>query len=492
MSTTYDPLAIHRFSQPTPADGWLVSEWAAGQSTIMNWSPDHVRTAADGATELVLDNAPAGSPKAFLGGEFQSDAVATTGTWSWTAEAPDMVDGAVFGMFTYKADYANDPWLEFDFEFVGADTSEVELTVHMEDAAGNHITNLHRTVIDLGFDAADEFHTYELTLTGTGAVFRADGEVIAYFSGADMPGGVWNTGELKSFVDLWAADPRYDGWTGHWTDPGEPLVGRVADAEVRPGDVSGAMPILGTGGANALSGTSGRDVVDGLAGNDMLSGGAGDDRMMGGYGHDTLQLDAGNDWLDGGDGSDWVRFSGSVGATVDLGNWWGSQNTGHGTDSLRGIENASGSSAADKISGGTGANQLKGQAGDDWVDGREGADQIWGGFGRDGMSGGVDRDVDVFVFNSAAQSAVGSQRDYVLNFVSGIDEVDLRPIDANTGLAGNQAFAWGGTQAAANSAWYATSGSNVILKADTTGDGVADFELQLNGLSSLGAGDLLL
>ncbi len=488
----YDPLAIYQFNEPVPEDGWLVSEWEAGQSTITDWLPSHVRTASDGVTEVVLDNAPSGFSDPFAGGEIRSNESATIGTWSWTAQAPEMVDGAVFGLFAYMADPAGQPWLEFDFEWAGEDTSEVYLTVHMVDENGNHITNVEPTVIDLGFDAADGFHTYELTLTGTGAVFRADGEVIAYFSGADMPGGVWNTGPLVSYVDIWAADSRYDEWTGHWTDPGEPLVGRVAEAEVRPGDVGGAMPILGSSGTNTLSGTGGDDVVDGLAGNDTLGGGAGHDRLAGGYGNDTLHLDAGNDWLNGGDGADWVRFSGSVGATVDLGNWWGSQNTGHGTDSLRGIENASGSSAADKISGGTGANQLKGQAGDDWVDGREGADQIWGGFGRDGMSGGVDRDVDVFVFNSAAQSAVGSQRDYVLNFVSGIDEVDLRPIDANTGLAGNQAFAWGGTQAAANSAWYATSGSNVILKADTTGDGVADFELQLNGLSSLGAGDLLL
>ncbi len=492
MTMAYTPLAIHRMSQPAPANGWLISEWAAGQTSIMSWSPDHVRIAADGATELVLDNAPIGASKPFLGGEIQSDAVATTGTWSWTAEAPDMVDGAVFGMFTYKADYATQPWLEFDFEFVGADTSEVELTVHMVDAAGKHITNLHRTVIDLGFDAADGLHTYDMTLTGTGAVFRADGQVIAYFSGADMPGGVWNTGPLKSFVDLWAADSRYDGWTGHWTDPGVPLVGRITDASVRPGDLSGAMPILGTSGTNSLTGTAGRDVMDGLAGDDTLSGGAGDDRIMGGYGNDTLQLDTGNDWLDGGDGSDWLRISGSVGATVDLSNWWGSQATGHGTTSIRGIENASGSSGADKLSGGTGANQLKGQAGDDWLDGKQGADQIWGGFGRDGMSGGVDRDVDVFIFNSTAQSAVGSNRDYVLNFVSGIDDIDLRTIDANAGLTGDQAFAWGGTTAGANSVWYAVSGTNVILKVDATGDGVADFELQLNGVSSIGANDLLL
>jgi beta-glucanase (GH16 family) len=93
----------------------------------------------------------------------------------------------------------------------------------MEDDAGRHITNLDKTVIDLGFDASAGFHTYDIVLTGTSAVFRVDGEVIHEFTAEDMPGNVWRTGELKSVVDLWAADARYDKWTGHWTDPGVPL-----------------------------------------------------------------------------------------------------------------------------------------------------------------------------------------------------------------------------------------------------------------------------
>jgi beta-glucanase (GH16 family) len=48
-----------------------------------------------------------------------------------------MVDGAVFGMFTYRADHFNDPWIEFDFEFVGADTTKVRLNIHMETATAS-------------------------------------------------------------------------------------------------------------------------------------------------------------------------------------------------------------------------------------------------------------------------------------------------------------------------------------------------------------------
>ena len=51
-------LAIYTLGQPRPDDGWLVSDWGAGQTTIMNWSPDNVRVASDGEVQLVLDRAP--------------------------------------------------------------------------------------------------------------------------------------------------------------------------------------------------------------------------------------------------------------------------------------------------------------------------------------------------------------------------------------------------------------------------------------------------
>ena len=177
----------------------------------MQWSDDNVRVGADGAVELVLDRSPAGAYRPYQGRELQGTEVATTGTWGWTVQAPQMEPGAVFGMVTYKADWEHQPWVEFDFEFVGADTTKVQLAIHMEDAAGNHITlndnGLQKSVIDLGFDAAEGFHAYEVTVTDTAAIFYIDGAVVARFSAADMPGSVWNIGPMKSYVDLWAVAP---------------------------------------------------------------------------------------------------------------------------------------------------------------------------------------------------------------------------------------------------------------------------------------------
>src|SRR3712207_2246984 len=99
-----------------PANTWWVSTHTAGMTTISNWSTDNVQVEPSGTVDLILDNAPSGSSRPFMGGEINSYATAATGTFSWTAQAPRMVDGAVFGLFACKANYATQPWLEYDFE----------------------------------------------------------------------------------------------------------------------------------------------------------------------------------------------------------------------------------------------------------------------------------------------------------------------------------------------------------------------------------------
>lgn len=99
--------------------------------------------------------------------------------------------------------------------------------------------------------------------------------------------------------------------------------------------------------------------------------------------------------------------------------------------------------------------------------------------------------MDRFVFAAATDSAVGTLRDTIYNFVSGRDDIDLARIDANTGLTGNQAFSFAAS-AAAHAVWAVASGANLILRLDRSGDALADMELTLAALTSLQAGDVIL
>jgi hypothetical protein len=119
--------------------------------------------------------------------------------------------------------------------------------------------------------------------------------------------------------------------------------------------------------------------------------------------------------------------------------------------------------------------------------------------GSDSLYGGVDKVRDVFDFNSIAESKVGTARDKVYNFLKGIDDLDLKTIDANTKVSGDQAFKFAGTKVAANSVWYAAKevdGSSktkdIIVYGDVNGDAKADFEIGLVGVTSLTTADFVL
>lgn len=232
-------------------------------------------------------------------------------------------------------------------------------------------------------------------------------------------------------------------------------------------------------------------LIAGTEGADDLAGTSGDDRILGQGGDDRVAMDAGNDRIDGGEGRDWVTAEGSAGLVVDLA-LAGAQSTGYGTDTILNVENARGGAGADRLSGNAGANELWGGAGSDVLAGRGGSDRLVGGAGRDQMSGGVDGAEDVFVFLAASDSSVGRKRDVVSDFASGVDALDLSAIDPRAGVAGDQAFAYAGSTAAAYSVWAVAYRGDLLVRGDVNGDRTADFEIRLNDVTSINLGDLIL
>jgi serralysin len=263
---------------------------------------------------------------------------------------------------------------------------------------------------------------------------------------------------------------------------------------------------------NAVGG-SGNDTLTGNALANRLAGNGGNDSLDGAGGNDTLVGGAGNDTLKGGTGNDTADYSGHGGAlTVRLGTT-ATQNTGAaGSDVLSGIESATGgagndsltgSAAANLLQGGGGADKLAGLGGNDTLLGGAGSDNLRAGDGADLLSGGAARDVlrgnagaDTFQFSDLAESGVaGSQRDVVRDFAPGIDTVDLSGIDADSLLAGDQAFAFIGAgpfSGAAGELRYVNTATKTIVHADVDGDGGADFAMLFNGILAFQEGDFTL
>jgi serralysin len=245
----------------------------------------------------------------------------------------------------------------------------------------------------------------------------------------------------------------------------------------------------GTSAADHIIGTTAADIIRGYGGSDLLEGRAGADKIYGAAGNDTLNGGTGNDTLTGGTGRDVFLFSAGDGSDVitDLGAGDSVKITGYASaqsvaqagtnvvvtfsasDTVTfsnatvatvqaalqfGSGGGSGGGAAGTITGTANGDVLNGTAGNDIIyglggydviHGGGGNDRIYGGLGGDGLYGGAG--ADVFAYNSAAEGPqyglVYTEWDIIYDFQS-IDKIDLSAIDANTLVAGNQAFFFAG------------------------------------------------
>jgi Ca2+-binding RTX toxin-like protein len=140
-----------------------------------------------------------------------------------------------------------------------------------------------------------------------------------------------------------------------------------------------------------------------------------------------------------------------------------------------------------------GSDTISGLGGDDLLDGGPGTDYLIGGAGADQLVGGAG--VDRFQFDTASDSAVGAA-DTIWDFVrSQGDKIHLSGVDANSLVAGDQAFTFISTSAfsgAAGELRYVRSGGNTSIYGDLDGDAVADFQININGEHTLVSSDFVL
>ncbi len=159
----------------------------------------------------------------------------------------------------------------------------------------------------------------------------------------------------------------------------------------------------------------------------------------------------------------------------------------------------------DELYGGYGADLLDGGLHDDVLWGNTGDDTLLGGDGNDSLDGGAGRDIftggagaDVFYFRNASDmGTTNAAADRITDFdwTQG-DKINLWGIDANTTMAGSQAFTLIGTAAfsgVAGQLRYVSDGAGGLrIQMDTNGDGVADLILSLSNLTDLQASDFAL
>lgn len=241
--------------------------------------------------------------------------------------------------------------------------------------------------------------------------------------------------------------------------------------------------VYGGSGNDTLYGEAGNDTLYGGSGADELRGGADADKLYGGTGVDVIYGGTGNDVLDGGADAD-TLYGDSDGATLLT----------SGNDTLNG------GFGNDWLYGEAGNDTLNGGADSDWLMGGSGTDTLIGGAGEDMMYGGTG--ADTFVFLSDGDFGTG-HGDFIKDFChTEGDRIDLRGVDANTTLAGNQAFRLvSGPSETAGDMWLSGGDGTrqfVQLNIDGVSDGVhlADFRIVVDfndpAITTLTAADFFL
>lgn len=194
----------------------------------------------------------------------------------------------------------------------------------------------------------------------------------------------------------------------------------------------------------------------------------------------------------------------SVFSAAQLANLGGGPNGGHARgnifnallhdgDTRSLIENATGGSGEDVLSGNAANNSLVGNGGNDRLFGGTGNDRLGGGAGYDRLVGGAGADAliggknaDVFVFSSTSDSRPGAVDRIIAGGYAAAfegpgktagDRIDLRGIDAEAAVAGDQAFTLGGT--GRGHLWLRDVGGVTHVYGNVDADRAAEFELAI-------------
>ena len=145
-------------------------------SNLAIFMPGNCTVGAPGATRLTLRQ-EATSVRSMTSAAIASRQKFLYGTFSAKLR-PSNVSGLVTGMFLHR----NGPRQEIDIEFLGNDTTKMLINVYYNPGTeGTKLEYGYRgtpVLVDLGFDAAEYFHVYEIEWRAHAIRWRVDGHIV--------------------------------------------------------------------------------------------------------------------------------------------------------------------------------------------------------------------------------------------------------------------------------------------------------------------------
>lgn len=196
------------FTDGCPETFMASGDWSNGSMFNVTWRKTSC-TYADGKLLLTIDHDPKGTDIPYSGAELRSKDFYGYGLYEVSMKAIKN-DGVVSSFFTYTGPSDNNPWDEIDVEILGKDTTKVQFN-YFTDGKGNH-----EKLVDLGFDASEDFHTYGFEWTESAINWYVDGELV-HTATENLP-----STESKIMMNAWCGT-GVDSWLNAFDDSKLPI-----------------------------------------------------------------------------------------------------------------------------------------------------------------------------------------------------------------------------------------------------------------------------
>jgi endo-1,3-1,4-beta-glycanase ExoK len=202
-----DNMDSYNSSLFTKGDGWK-----NGNPFNAGWRADHINF-ADGIMTITLDKqtCPAGcSEMPYASGNYASNNFYGYGLYEARLK-PAKAGGIIGGSFFMNTGpWDNQPWDEIDIEFLGIDTTRMQTNYYTDSIGG------HESLINLGFDASQDFHTYGFEFRADSIRWYVDGKLVRTENGSS---GALPSHRMKLTMNLWPGI-GVDDWLGVFTYSG--------------------------------------------------------------------------------------------------------------------------------------------------------------------------------------------------------------------------------------------------------------------------------
>jgi beta-glucanase (GH16 family) len=170
------------------------------------WMSDHI-TYSNSTMNIALDNTPNGG-YAYTSGELKSLNLYSYGSFEARFK-PAKISGIVAGsFFTYTGPVDNQPWDEIDIEFIGSNSSSIQVNYYVNGVGG------HEKTINLGFDASSDYHNYKFVWSSKSISWYVDGVKVYTVTGSSrtLPS---HSGRVM--MNLWNGDSTVTNWLGDFS-----------------------------------------------------------------------------------------------------------------------------------------------------------------------------------------------------------------------------------------------------------------------------------